>query len=116
MFLLRGVAVHIARNKNIRIWVYEEGYIRPGFITIEENGVNSQSLIPAIYNDALKKYEASQKLPPEYDISNEAQLPAVKLLPNPMVKRVYLAVLYYLGIFFSCHCFHFTHGTGVKDF
>ena len=102
-----SIAVHIARNKNIRIWVYEEGYIRPGFITLEENGVNSQSLIPAIYNDALKKYEASQKLPPEYDISNEAQLPAVKLLPNPMVKRVYLAVLYYLGIFFLMPLFPF---------
>ncbi len=37
------VAKKIAKEKNVRLFVFEEGYIRPNFITLEEAGVNGHS-------------------------------------------------------------------------
>ncbi len=37
------IAIEVARNINIDIFVFEEGYIRPNFITLERNGVNANS-------------------------------------------------------------------------
>lgn len=33
-------------NKNLSFWVFEEGYLRPHYITFEKNGVNGFSLMP----------------------------------------------------------------------
>lgn len=40
------IAVEIAKELNIQIYVFEEGYIRPNFITLEEYGVNAHSIQP----------------------------------------------------------------------
>ena len=37
------VAKKVAEANNVRVFVFEEGYIRPNFITLEENGVNGYS-------------------------------------------------------------------------
>lgn len=37
------IARDVARRNGIRLFVFEEGYIRPNFITLEENGVNGHS-------------------------------------------------------------------------
>ena len=37
------VARDIARRNGVRLFVFEEGYVRPNFITLEENGVNGHS-------------------------------------------------------------------------
>lgn len=37
------IAVTVARINGIRVWVFEEGYLRPDFITFERNGVNGYS-------------------------------------------------------------------------
>ena len=37
------IAKKIAIAQNVRVFVFEEGYIRPNFITLEENGVNGHS-------------------------------------------------------------------------
>ena len=37
------IAREVARRHGIRLFVFEEGYIRPNFITLEENGVNGHS-------------------------------------------------------------------------
>jgi len=37
------VAIDIGKRSNIRIFVFEEGYIRPDYITLEEDGVNGHS-------------------------------------------------------------------------
>ena len=37
------VARAVAKRLNIRVFVFEEGYIRPNFITLEEDGVNGHS-------------------------------------------------------------------------
>lgn len=36
-------AIVIAKLKKIRVWVFEEGYLRPAYITMERNGVNGRS-------------------------------------------------------------------------
>jgi capsular polysaccharide export protein len=39
-------AIEIAQARNISIWVFEEGYLRPGWITLEPHGVNGFSALP----------------------------------------------------------------------
>ena len=39
-------ATKLARELGITIWVFEEGYLRPDYVTCERNGVNGNSLLP----------------------------------------------------------------------
>ncbi len=39
------VAKKVAERRSVRLFVFEEGYIRPNFITLEENGVNGNSSV-----------------------------------------------------------------------
>lgn len=93
-------AIHIAKTKNINIWVFEEGYIRPGYVTLEPNGVNSKSLIPELYLNAYNEYIATKAIPKEYNRPEQSILPPAPILPNPMLKRINLAISYYIGIWF----------------
>ena len=43
---LHWEAVRLAYARGIRVWVFEEGYLRAGFSTLEENGVNGRSSLP----------------------------------------------------------------------
>jgi capsular polysaccharide export protein len=43
---LHAIAIHIARRAGIAVHVFEEGYLRPGFITLELGGVNGHSRVP----------------------------------------------------------------------
>ena len=45
------IAVEESRKFKIDIYVFEEGYIRPNFITLEKNGVNYYSEIPKLKLD-----------------------------------------------------------------
>lgn len=58
---LHKVAIELARLRGIRILVFEEGYLRPHFITMEENGVNGQSELPS---DPQSILELARDLPP----------------------------------------------------
>jgi capsular polysaccharide export protein len=40
------VATDVARQMGIRVFVFEEGYVRPNYVTLEENGVNAHSALP----------------------------------------------------------------------
>lgn len=41
------VPVHdLVRRLNVEVWVFEEGYVRPDFVTFERWGVNDRSLLP----------------------------------------------------------------------
>ena len=42
------IASDVARRNDVRIFVFEEGYIRPDYITLEETGVNGHS--PMMYS------------------------------------------------------------------
>lgn len=43
---LHRAAIAIARELGIAVWVFEEGYLRPDFITLERDGVNARSPLP----------------------------------------------------------------------
>lgn len=39
-------AIEAARERGARVWVFEEGYLRPDWITLEQDGVNGYSTMP----------------------------------------------------------------------
>ncbi len=43
---LHAPAIRIARLRGVAVHVFEEGYIRPGWITLEQGGVNNNSPLP----------------------------------------------------------------------
>ncbi|TQR61645.1 capsule polysaccharide modification protein KpsS [Campylobacter troglodytis] len=40
---LHVLAIKIAKRLNVQVYVFEEGYLRPNFITLEKDGVNANS-------------------------------------------------------------------------
>lgn len=42
-----ALALDVCRTKNVRAWVFEEGYIRPDWVTMELGGVNGHSSLPS---------------------------------------------------------------------
>lgn len=61
-------AITIAKQFNCKVYVYEEGYLRPDWITLEQNGVNgySQLMHKILDNEWIKKYQATRD-PKDYD-------------------------------------------------
>lgn len=57
---LHQVAIRHARLLGIAVHVFEEGYLRPDFITLESGGVNGHSSLP---RDAAAYLEAAATLP-----------------------------------------------------
>jgi capsular polysaccharide export protein len=43
---LHRAAIRVAQSRGLRVWVVEEGYFRPDWITFEEGGVNGYSSLP----------------------------------------------------------------------
>lgn len=61
----------MARLRNIRVHVVEEGYIRPDFLTLQEDGVNGNSTLPL---DPQWYLDQARALPPEKGF--EPQIPS----------------------------------------
>lgn len=57
------IAREVAARLDIRVFVFEEGYIRPNFITLEENGVNGHS---TMMKGNLKINTVAPELPDEH--------------------------------------------------
>lgn len=57
------IAREVATKLQVRVFVFEEGYIRPNFITLEENGVNGHSTMMRGNLNITKK---ALELPPEH--------------------------------------------------
>ncbi len=41
-----AAAARLARKRSIEVWVFEEGYVRPDFVTMERDGTNGHSKVP----------------------------------------------------------------------
>ncbi|MEO3470238.1 capsular biosynthesis protein [Roseomonas sp. CAU 1739] len=54
-------AVSVARRLGLRPWIFEEAYLRPGYITLEQDGVNALSPLP---RDPARIRTMAQGLPP----------------------------------------------------
>ena len=71
-----------AKSKGIRFLAFEEGYLRPQFITVEEDGVNAYSSLP-------RDPDFYRKLP-------DMPTPHVENLKPSTMKRIGHAMWYYL--------------------
>lgn len=82
-------ATAICRELNIPVHVFEEGYIRPDWVTLELDGVNGHSRLPR---------------DPEWYRNKAATLPPVpehKQVPSSFRRRAWEGVLYNVGDVFS---------------
>ncbi|MCX2751943.1 capsule biosynthesis protein [Campylobacter sp. MIT 21-1685] len=52
---IHSTAIAVAKDLDIDIWIFEEGYLRPYCITFEQDGVNANSKIPRDKNFYLTK-------------------------------------------------------------
>jgi len=77
---IHKIARAVAAEAKLPVWVFEEGYRRPGFITCEYNGTNDLSSLPRS-REAIKK-RAEQLGDSEGESLNAPDL------PNPMPPRV----------------------------
>jgi capsular polysaccharide export protein len=82
---LHRAAIRVAKLRQVRIYVVEEGYLRPDWITFEEDGVNGHSALP---QDPAYYREQARALPPWCDP------PAV---PGSFRRRAIEDVLYTTG-------------------
>jgi capsular polysaccharide export protein len=77
------VAHELAARKGLNIGVFEEGYIRPYYITLEQHGVNAHSRIPRA---------------PEFYLDRPlADVPVTKDIGNMFWYAVFWALTYYLA-------------------
>ena len=94
-------AIEIAKKCGVRIFVFEEGYIRPDFITLEENGVNDNSSLPR----ERAFYEAL-----EYHEEMECHSKNVVHIGSTYGRMAWQATLYYImGNLFSYKYPHYQH-------
>lgn len=91
---LHRESVLLARLRGIRIWAYEEGYLRPDYITMEADGVNGLSLLPVERTGILELAKGCGE-PPE-----------PQKLDNPQTAKTWRAIAYYTGIIFLWPVFH----------
>ncbi|MCG8490107.1 MAG: capsular biosynthesis protein [Sneathiellales bacterium] len=61
-------AISSAEQKNIDIWVFEEGYLRPHWVTLEKGGVNANSPFQ-LSSDSLNSENAGEPLSPDVEMS-----------------------------------------------
>ena len=59
---LHRIALEVAARRGVEIGVFEEGYVRPDFVTLERHGVNGNSKIPR-NPEFYKARSASPQLP-----------------------------------------------------
>lgn len=83
---------------DLSFWSFEEGYLRPHYITFEKWGVNSASVLP---RNA------------EFYLDNESKIPEMRA-PRPLVasffERFWLAMHYYMAMYFCGTQFkHYIH-------
>jgi capsular polysaccharide export protein len=58
---LHAAAIRIARLRGLAVHVFEEGYVRPNWVTLEQGGVNNNSSLP---RDPVWYRKAAGSLPP----------------------------------------------------
>lgn len=84
---LHREAIWLARQRGARIWVYEFGYLRPNYLTLEEGGVNAFSPLPHTPDDVRKRSE---------ELCGQVE-PRESRAPNPMRGRVVKTIMNHVG-------------------
>ncbi|MDB5972045.1 MAG: capsular biosynthesis protein [Hydrocarboniphaga sp.] len=83
---LHRVAIGLARLRGVRVHVFEEGYLRPNWVTLEAHGVNRNSLLPK--DPDWYRHVADGLAPP----------PPVQAVPGNFARRAAEDVLYTLNL------------------
>lgn len=82
---LHQIAIQMAKLRGIRIYVFEEGYLRPHFINMELNGANGQSELP---RDPQTILSLAGGLPPAISFPR---------LPQDIPHQVWGAIKFHVG-------------------
>lgn len=82
---LHRTAIEIAESAGLEIHVFEEGYIRPNWATLERGGVNAHSRLP---RDPAWYREVSRHIPERTEIRE---------VPTSLASRAYYDIRYHLG-------------------
>ena len=92
-------ALLIAKDRGIKIWVFEEGYLRSGFSTLEQGGVNGRTSLPR----SIEEVKAEAALLPAF-VPGRAYVDSI-------VEKVRFAVLHHMGnvLLFLLFPFYRTH-------
>lgn len=86
-------AVHVAKLQGVRVHVFEEGYFRPYWVTLERDGVNNNSRLPR----DPEWYREVGKYIPRYKNGNAFKL--------SFASRAFHDVMYHVGGAFNRVCF-----------
>ena len=84
---IHKIARSVANDLGLTIWVFEEGYIRPGFITCERGGTNDLSALPRA---------AAQVTARAAEITEDANTAKPWQAANPMPARVRMDLAHHL--------------------
>lgn len=77
-----AAALAVCRDRALSVWVFEEGYVRPDWVTMEKGGVNGHSSLP---RDPQWYRDLSAELPP---------VPAHQKVPSSFRRRAGEGVWY----------------------
>lgn len=99
------IAKNVADQLNLNFFVFEEGYIRPNYITFEQGGVN-------FFSNFLNQFESLEII---HNFDKEVNV-EVKGVQNSYLKIVYCAILYYLfWIIYSFKYRNYQHHRGMHQ-
>lgn len=92
-------ALLIARDQGIRIWVFEEGYLRGSFSTLERDGVNGRTALP----HTIEEVKAKAAVLPPFAPGRGYQ--------DSIVDKVRFAIQHHVGnvLLFPLFVFYRTH-------
>lgn len=92
-----AIAKSVCSRLNISFFVFEEGYLRPDYITLQEHGINGYSQLNPNLVDTLKK-------------ANDKPL----YTANRFWRLCVASIIYYAVVFFGRHHYpHYTHYRGL---
>jgi capsular polysaccharide export protein len=100
------IAIEVAQRASIAIYVFEEGYVRPHYITLEAYGVNDYSHLPRerSFYEALCLTKIPQPL---------------HATPNPIVNWSIVMLYYFVAKLFHFRYRHYQHHrdySAIKEF
>ena len=86
----------IAEKLNIRVHVFEEGYTRPNYITLEKGGTNANSPLPRSKADIETRVSFLKEIGGLEDLTDRPTL------PNSMGARVRMDLMFHLSNILCC--------------
>ncbi|MCX8018004.1 MAG: capsular biosynthesis protein [Rhodocyclaceae bacterium] len=97
---IHRVAIRVARRLGVRVWVFEEGYLRPNWITCEVGGVNA-------YSDLMQDRSwVSAAHAPSPELDSRAAVPNHALTYQAMALQ---ASIYWLAAWLAYPFFRLPH-------